>query len=146
MPIEDNIYYRQVALLLATLTHVGREQCFALKGGRPISELLSPRFVPLAATFESQFRGMTLQEVSLQELEEARQRIVQLMNNMLTPAHRKFLIGFKQGEPDWSLLLSVNGAESLPGVQWKLLNIRRMTPSKRKEALRKLEIVLLGEG
>ena len=115
---------------------------YLISSDRPISELLSPRFMPLAVTFESQFRGMTLQEVSLQELEETRQSLVQLVNTMLTPTQRKFLVGFKQGEPDWSLLLSVKGVQNLPGVQWKLLNIRRMTPAKRKEALRKLKIVL----
>lgn len=37
MPIEDNIYYRHVALLLGVLPYVSRETCFALKGGTAIN-------------------------------------------------------------------------------------------------------------
>jgi hypothetical protein len=39
-------------------------------------------------------------------------------------------------------LLGVPGIENLPAVQWKLLNIGRMTHGKHREALRKLRYYL----
>jgi hypothetical protein len=43
-------------------------------------------------------------------------------------AHREFLIGFKRGQPDWSLL-GVPGAAELPVVRWKQLNFDRLAPA-----------------
>lgn len=86
---------------------------------------------------------MTLQQVTLQELEETRKKLVQLINDRLTDKHKEFLIQFKEGEPDWSLL-SITEVENLPAVQWKLLNIRRMTTKKHRASVERLRMVLYG--
>jgi hypothetical protein len=43
----------------------------------------------------------------------------------------------KREKPQWNLL-GVPGIENLPALQWKLLNIGRMTQGKHREALGKL--------
>jgi len=51
------------------------------------------------------------------------------------------LIGFKEGNPDWSLLPFENIKE-LPSVKWKILNLQKMPKAKRAEAIRKLKDTL----
>ena len=47
------------------------------------------------------------------------------------------MISVKEGIPRWDLL-GLEGVENLPAVKWKLLNIRKMEPSKHRDAARKL--------
>jgi hypothetical protein len=56
----------------------------------------------------------------------------------MTQEERRFIVSVKEGKPQWDLL-AVPGIENLPGVRWKLQNIRRMTPMKHWEALQKLQ-------
>ena len=55
----------------------------------------------------------------------------------MTEEERRFIISVKERKPEWNLL-RVPGIENLPAVQWTLQTIRRMTPTKHQEALRKL--------
>ena len=116
---------------------------YLLSSDRPLSELLSPNRKPLAATFEAEFIGMTLIPVTLAELEQTRETMIGLIRERLTGQQKHFLLSFKRGEPDWSLL-NLPSVENLPAVQWKLLNIRRMASAKREQALENLRQVLLG--
>jgi hypothetical protein len=79
---------------------------------------------------------------SLAELEETRRALVKLIRERLTDAQRRFLLSFKQGMPEWSLL-PLPAAAQLPAVQWKLINIGRMSKAKHAEAVGKLKQVLL---
>jgi len=45
--------------------------------------------------------------------------------DVLTPIDRAFLVSFEAGDPDWSLF-PFPDAQHLPGVQWKLLKIRKL--------------------
>jgi predicted nucleotidyltransferase component of viral defense system len=116
---------------------------YLISSDRPIAEVLAPNLRPLAATFEEQFLGMSLIPVTLKELEATRDVMITLIQERLTDRQRQFLISFKRGEPDWSLL-NLEGVSELPAVQWKLLNVRRMRPEKREEASERLRLVLLG--
>lgn len=116
---------------------------YLISGNRPLAEMLAPRFQPLDGVFETQFKGMTAQPIHLSELEETRRRIVNLIRDQLNDAQRNFLISFKAGRPDWSLLPQPDVA-NLPAVKWKLINIRQMTEAKHKKAMEKLERVLYG--
>jgi predicted nucleotidyltransferase component of viral defense system len=116
---------------------------YLLSGDRPLAELLSPNRQPLAATFENEFLGMTLIPVTLAELEQTRETMIELIQARLTDQQRQFLLSFKQGDPEWALL-NLPGIENLPAVQWKLLNIRRMAPARRAQALERLREVLSG--
>jgi len=57
----------------------------------------------------------------------------------MTQEGRQFIASVYEGKPQWDML-GVPGIENLPAVQWKLQNIRRMTPTKHREALRKLRL------
>ncbi len=116
---------------------------YLISGNRPLAEMLAPRLLPLNEVFEAQFKGMTAQPIRLEALEETRERLVREVQTRLSDAQRQFLMSFKSGTPDWSLL-QVPDAEKMPAVIWKLINIRKMPKAKHKEAMNKLEKVLFG--
>ena len=105
--------------------------------------MLAPSRQPIATVFEEQFRGMALTPVTVNELEQTRETMISLIRNKLTERQRQFLLSFKRGEPDWGLL-NLTGVADLPAVQWKLQNVRHMTPAKREQALERLRRVLYG--
>lgn len=114
---------------------------YLLCGPRPIAEMLAPNYKILRGVYENQFVGMSLNPVSLEELEVIRERMVQDIHRLFTDAQKQFLMSFKQGEPDWGLIRHSEAAQ-LPAIQWKLQNIRRMSPKKHRAALEKLERIL----
>ena len=139
---RSNPYYKQVELLVALMPLVGQEKCFALKGGSAIN--LFVRNLPrLSVDLDLTFLPVKDRAQSLAEMEETRRRIVNLIRDQLNDAQRNFLISFKAGRPDWSLLPQPDVA-NLPAVKWKLINIRQMTEAKHKKAMEKLERVLYG--
>ncbi|HSW64995.1 MAG TPA: nucleotidyl transferase AbiEii/AbiGii toxin family protein [Dissulfurispiraceae bacterium] len=111
---------------------------------RPMAELLDPKFQDMKALFDADFAGMTFEPISLDVLEEVRERMVQTVRRMLTRNDRHFLLSVKRGDVDWREF-SVPDVEKLPAIQWKLHNLSRMDAVKRAEAVRKLEAVLSGE-
>ena len=77
----------------------------------------------------------------LEVLEETRVELISTIRCKLTQNHRNFLIGFKEGNPDWSLI-PFEKIEALPSVKWKILNLEKMTKSKKSEAVQKLKDIL----
>jgi len=59
-------------------------------------------------------------------------------------AHRKFLISFKRGEADWSLL-GLPGVADLPAVRWRQQNLDTLSREVRTAEVAKLEKVLFGD-
>lgn len=114
---------------------------YLLSSDRVLADMLSPNLIPISATFEDQFRGMTLVPVTVQELEQTRTTMISLIQSRLTEQQRQFLLSFKRGEPNWELL-NVTGVADLPAVQWKLMNVRRMASAKREQAVERLRRVL----
>jgi predicted nucleotidyltransferase component of viral defense system len=110
---------------------------FLASHDRPMNELLTPNRKDLKQVYGDQFSGMTLDPVPLAALEEARERLVTEINAELTAAEREFLLSLKRMEPKWELL-GLPGVERLPGPQWKLYNLRKMDPAKRKVAEERL--------
>ena len=109
--------------------------------GRPMAELLNPRYQDIKKIFENEFDGMTFVKVSLPQLEEARDNLVLKIHEDLTDKERQFIISVKKSEPRWDLL-GLQGVNLLPAVKWKLLNISRMGKVKQNTALKKLEQAL----
>lgn len=114
---------------------------YLISGNRPLAEMLYPRFLPLDDVFEKQFKGMTAQPVRLAELEETRHRLVRVIRDRMSDNQRRFLMSFKSGAPDWSLLPFQDVAQ-LPAVKWKMFNLARMNADKRRKATEKLEKIL----
>lgn len=108
---------------------------------RPMAELLNPHYQDIKKVFENEFEGMCFVKVSLQELEEARDRLVATIRQSLTGEERQFIISVKKGEPKWELL-GIKDIELIPAVKWKLFNISRMDKKKLKAAIIKLESAL----
>lgn len=104
---------------------------------RPMNELLDPPRHDIRGVFENEFRGMTSHPVACEDLEAARESYIAAIDEALTQSERQFLFSLKLGEPDWTLL-PIAGIDKLPAVQWKLLNIRRMSVDKRKQSAERL--------
>jgi len=111
---------------------------------RTMAELLAPTRKPLDVEFVRGFEGMTEEPVTVDELVAAREAIIAAMVGEMPETHRKFLISFKRGEPDWDLL-ELPGAADLPAVQWKLHNLGKLSDERRARLVAELERILFGE-
>ena len=114
---------------------------YLISHGRPIAELLSPRWKKLDGIFQAEFTGMTRESVTLEQLESTRAALLAAIQEQFTGQDAAFLLSLKRGEPDWALL-SLPGVDQLPAVRWKLRNIMEMSASRRAGAVDKLQIVV----
>jgi len=80
---------------------------------------------------------MVIEPITAEELKVVGEQLVSRLREEMTEDERRFIVSVKEGEPQWNIL-GIPGIENLPGVQWKLQNIRRMAPTKHREALQKL--------
>lgn len=111
---------------------------YLVSGNRPIHEMIRPNLLDQRKLYIEQFQGMASEESTYEELEAARTHLIQTIDANLTDDDRFFLLSLKKGDPEWHLL-GISGVESLPGVRWKLMNIKKMSPEKHKEMIAKLE-------
>ena len=114
---------------------------YVLSGDRSIADTLAPNRKSIEQAFASELQGMTMTDVALGDLLTAREAIIATMVQYMPDTHRRFLIGFKRGEPDWTLL-DIVGADQLPAVQWKLLNLAKTPADKRDDLTSRLEAIL----
>ena len=96
---------------------------------RPILEILNPSMVDIRGPFEKEFRGMVLEPVTCELLEEERRRLFEEIKAGLTDEEKIFIVSVKEGKPRWDLI-GLAGIERLPAIRWKLINIEKMTPRK----------------
>jgi predicted nucleotidyltransferase component of viral defense system len=94
---------------------------YLISSNRPVSELLQPNFLDIKDIYKSEFKGMTTVDVSLDELNAAREQLVARIHELLDDKQKQFLISFKKGKPDWRLL-ELNGIDQMPAVNWKPKN------------------------
>ncbi len=98
---------------------------------RPVHEVLFPTKQPLAATFLSEFQGMTRDELPLALLEKAQQDLIDQLPRRLTPDHREFLLSLVRAEPVWELM-PFEHLRELPALKWKLLNLKKLQSGNAK--------------
>lgn len=117
---------------------------FLISHQRPMSELLSPHRKDIREVYEAEFMQMAEVDIPVEELEETREKLIELINTGMTPNERKFLLSFKERKPQWELLGLPNTKEvaNLPSVQWKLFNLARMDNTRHQRAVEKLKGVL----
>lgn len=108
---------------------------------RPMNELIDPNWIDFKETYVSDFVGMTALPVSYDDLLAAREKMFRKLRSSLKENEKRFLLSIKKGEPEWGLM-NIDGIDKLPAIQWKLLNIRKMSPKKHQDALKKLEKAL----
>jgi len=105
---------------------------------RPINELLDPTRKDIRRIYESEFAGMTAEEVKYEELIAAREALIGTLMKELTDTEKTFLVSLKEGQPKWSAI-GIEGIEKLPAIQWKLMNIQKIGEEKRAESLERLK-------
>jgi predicted nucleotidyltransferase component of viral defense system len=114
---------------------------YILSHNRPMAEVLAPARLDIGAEFARGFEGMTDAAVTLDELLHARETLIADMVGNMPLDHRRFLVTFKGGEPEWALL-NVPGAEMLPAVRWRSENLAKLSQEKRSTLLTRLNEVL----
>lgn len=112
-----------------------------LSSKRPFHELLTPTLIDQRQVLESQFSGMTYQNFTYEMFETTRKHLIDSVHNHFTSEDKSILLSFANGEPKW-----VNTDYGIfPGVQWKLLNIKKLkknNPKKHNEQIKTLELIL----
>lgn len=99
--------------------------CYLAGHNRPIHEVLFSRDIDLTVPFESEFQGMTREEISLDELVMTRRRLREELPAALTESHKRFLLGLVAGEPEWKFM-SCPHLAAMPAIRWKLENLGRL--------------------
>jgi hypothetical protein len=114
---------------------------YLISANRPMAELLNPNRKDIRGIYRGELLNMTEISVTVEELEETREKLIQAIHYGLTLEEKQFLLSFKRRVPDWSLL-GLEGIEHLPAVHWKLLNLSKMPPDKHQKAVNKLQSVM----
>jgi hypothetical protein len=71
----------------------------------------------------------------------AREALMAEIVGRMPASHRRFLVSFERGEPDWALL-DVPAAAELPAVKWRQQNLDKLSKEKRADLVQSLEKVL----
>lgn len=114
---------------------------YLLSHNRPMFEVLTARPKDITGEFARGFEGMTDRPVSLEELVAARDAIKDEIVGNMPAEHRRLLVTFERGEPDWSLL-GLSGVEELPAILWRQHNLDTLEAARRAALVRNLEEVL----
>lgn len=112
---------------------------------RPMEELLSPRWTSLETAYGDEFQGMSSRATNAEELLMAGKRALDLILSSMTEEEKRFLYSLYEGSPEWSAS-GLEGIEKLAAIQWKLMNIKKMTMQKRESALSSLKAILAERG
>ena len=113
---------------------------YLISHNRPMAETLGPARKSIADEFLRGFDGMTARPVLLEHLTDARETLIESIVGQMPDPHRRFLIAFERGEPDWPLL-EVPGASGLPAVLWRQRNLDTLGAESRAKLVSKLENV-----
>lgn len=114
---------------------------YLISHGRPIGEVITSAQKHIAVEYEKNFDGMTEVAVPLEELYAARAQLIEILIGGMPHEHREFLVGFKKGEPDWDKL-GVAGANELPAVKFKQMNLEKLGDKTRAALAAKLADIL----
>jgi hypothetical protein len=109
---------------------------------KPIAELLRPGDPKdFTSVFDSQFRGMSANPVTAEDLLRVRATLLERIPALIDPAARDFIISMEREAPDFDLI-GLPAAAQLPGVRRKLQNMARRSPAKREADYRQLMATL----
>lgn len=114
---------------------------YLLSHDRPMHEVITARRKDITGEYERGFAGMTDGPVTLDELIAAREATIEAMIGNMPDEHRRFLVSFERGEPEWPLLGLGHVAE-LPAILWRQLNLNTLSADKRAELVENLKRVL----
>jgi predicted nucleotidyltransferase component of viral defense system len=114
---------------------------YMLSHNRPMSEILAAPRKDLSERYAREFEGMTEEPVPIEELVDAREKLIAGLVGGMPDPHRTFLLSFERGQPEWKLL-GIAGASDLPAVKWRRINLDKLPLAKRAELVAELEKVL----
>ena len=117
--------------------------CYLAGHNRPVHEVLFSRDQDMSLAFENEFTGLTMNPVTLEELQQIRRRLKKELPAALTANQRQFLLGLVAGEPDWKLMQCSHLSE-LPAVRWKLQNLARLRKSNPGKFAQQTELLRAG--
>jgi hypothetical protein len=106
-----------------------------------MSEVLAPRLKDISDEFNRGFDGMTDRPVAIDELLSAREALIKYIVGKMPEAHRRFLISFETGKPEWEIL-DLPHVAHLPAVTWRQFNLDKTTAEKRATLVEGLKKVL----
>lgn len=110
---------------------------------RPAHELLCPHRLDISAQYNAEFLGMTVADLPLETLIEARERLIgEVLERARRHADRHFLTSFHALAPDWASVGYEPAIAELPALRWKLLNLAKLrdqNPGKFEEQLHALD-------
>ncbi len=105
---------------------------------RPLYELLNPNLKDIEEIYTKEFLNMTAEPISLSDLLEAREQLLQSVQTSLTDTDKAFLLSVKKRQADWQLFCYPE-AQHLPAIKWKLYNLKKMNTTVHQHAIQKLE-------
>jgi hypothetical protein len=106
-----------------------------------MSEVLAVRRKDISDESLRGFEGMIGSRSRERRLIAAPEAIIAKIVGNMPDAHRRFLISFERGEPDWALV-GVPSAGELPAVKWRQQNLDRLTKEKRAILVKALDVIL----
>lgn len=109
---------------------------YLLQSNRPVSEMFDPNMKDISGEYESQLNNLMLRPLSLNDLKDARKKLVSLVQRDVFIQYYEFIISFVEGEPNYRLL--EKNISEYPGIKWKQLNIRKMDKIKKQIEIEKL--------
>ncbi len=108
-----------------------------------MAELLAPHAQDITPQYHAELEGMVDVPVALEHLRETLPELVRVIHSTMTDGDKRFLLALKRGDQNWRDFVLPEVAR-LPAIQWKLHNLARMQPVKRRQAAEKLETILFG--
>ena len=105
---------------------------YLISHNRPMGEVLSGRSKNLAEEYRSGFVGMTETPVALDALQQTQEVLIDQLIGDMPEYHKRFLMGFEHGIPDWTLL-GIAHVKDLPAVLWRQRNLATRTQEQLKE-------------
>jgi len=109
-----------------------------LSSAKSMHDILFPNKIDQRATFENQFKGMTLKSFTYSDFELTRDRLLTSLHDSLTKEDREFIVAFKNATPNWDYL----DFKKFPAVQWKLENLlalKASNPKKHEKLISRLQ-------
>lgn len=99
---------------------------------RPAHEILCPHRLDIGDQYDAEFRGMTVEDVPLQQLLDTREQLINdIHERARTKAAHSFLTSFHSLAPEWASIGFGTSIGDLPAVRWKLFNLQRLQTENR---------------
>lgn len=135
-----NLFYRDMPRLSVDIDLVYlplAERVFSLEEISREFEAIADRIRILIPQVKIQFSRLHKSKYITRLLLESNQTLIEKINSSLNVVDKQFLLGFKEGNPDWSYF-SVPHIKDLPAVMWKQYNLQKIPLQERKRMIEEL--------